>query len=678
MEASVSIVVPTHNRQEMLRAVIGALEKQTYDGEMEYVIVLDGCTDGTREMLSNLSLRRPTRAVELPGLGAAAARNRGASAATGEYLLFIDDDVIPSPSLVAEHMEWHRRCPGSAIVGACPFGLGAGISRLGQFGRDWWHAQYQLMAATNHKNTFRDFLTGNASLPRQVFIELGGFDESFRHAGREDFEFGLRLLEAEIAIQFNPEAYGHHYPADGFMRVMRRAWVHGKADVILARKHPSVLPFTDLATFRQQGGYVKAAVRWLIFKFPSAGGVLGWLASRWLAATEQVLPQALWLRLSRLMIGYNYWQGVEEQGFSPAELRRLAEHTWAADPANRRIKFVRQDLADGLREISEIENYSDALALVSAPEGILGWVRVRLDGGKTCIPVEEMARALSEQLGWPHWCRIVHGRNDAHPWKSDEQPITWDSLMKALTSSRTRIRRRSNAELREDFTMLVEYPCEREVLWAAEVERAFGDSEVAAVMGPVVPAGVDTRGDELLWEMCGLEGGLFRWPTVLNSSLSPARAALELDAACHWLAVRNRVLDTMCEEKADQCLPVILRRLLEREYAVVYHPGAVMWRGGSESREGFRRTLAVGRTRLGRFATRALLLEEGSRLDVLNSTSRWLRWRIKRGLKSLIKQDTYPITACAAEVFFFGKGMIGETCRILLRRERSPGKRTAD
>ena len=91
-----SVVIPTYNRVERLTKVLSALAKQTVARcEFEVIVVSDGSTDGTDEYLENVDL--PYRLVysRQPNTGPSAARNHGTRLATGEIVLFIDDDVLP-------------------------------------------------------------------------------------------------------------------------------------------------------------------------------------------------------------------------------------------------------------------------------------------------------------------------------------------------------------------------------------------------------------------------------------------------------------------------------------------------------------------------------------------------------------------------------------------------------
>ncbi|HYN22100.1 MAG TPA: glycosyltransferase family A protein, partial [Thermoanaerobaculia bacterium] len=115
-----SVVIPTHNRLEVLAEVLQALEFQEAAPSFEVVVVDDGSTDGTAEWLRGRTFNLPLRVLIQTNSGPAAARNTGIAVAAGEWVAFLGDDTVPSPGWLAAHREAHRSRrddPHLAVIG---------------------------------------------------------------------------------------------------------------------------------------------------------------------------------------------------------------------------------------------------------------------------------------------------------------------------------------------------------------------------------------------------------------------------------------------------------------------------------------------------------------------------------------------------------------------------------
>jgi glycosyltransferase involved in cell wall biosynthesis len=214
----ISVIVPTHNRRALLERKLRALEREL--GDFEIIVVADGCADGTLEFLQNFGTKLNVQVLELPGLGAAAARNAGVRASSGRVLLFSDDDVIPRSGWVLAHANAHSQ-KNVVAVGRLelPTQLRDGVSFLGPKAL-WWNA------------------TGaNSSMSRVLFDRAGGYDEAFREYGGEDPDLGFRLLKSGAKFVFLDRAVAEHWD-EGFSSSLRKkARAAGIAHVRVWRKH---------------------------------------------------------------------------------------------------------------------------------------------------------------------------------------------------------------------------------------------------------------------------------------------------------------------------------------------------------------------------------------------------------------------------------------------------------
>lgn len=204
-DPSFSIVVPTFRRPDALHDTLGALLALDYEHSRYEIIVVD---DGADETTDGIVRRLRGQGVEISlqaqhQRGAASARNRGARLATGNLLLFIDDDLLVDPGHLQQHCETRDRHGDAIVNGAWEFAPNVLRSLRGTpFGRFRIDLERQFqqdaVCESAGDGCFKMALLGSwdLALRRDLFWELGGFDEEFPVAGAEDQDFSLRARAA--------------------------------------------------------------------------------------------------------------------------------------------------------------------------------------------------------------------------------------------------------------------------------------------------------------------------------------------------------------------------------------------------------------------------------------------------------------------------------------------------
>jgi GT2 family glycosyltransferase len=256
----VSVVIPTFNRCEQLKRLLVALAQQDYSApDVQIVVVSDGATDGTNDYLRSADVPVPITAVEQANAGPAAARNAGLRAATGELVVFLDDDIVPDRSLISEHVRAHRSGTDKTVaIGPMLTPSDVRLAAWVAWEQHMLERQYTAMEQGVYEATARQFYTGNASLRREAALRAGGFDATFKRA--EDIEFAYRLADEGFRFTFVPTARGYHYAERSFEAWLAIASAYGTTDVVLGRDHGREWLLTSVRDkFRGQ----LPPVRWL-------------------------------------------------------------------------------------------------------------------------------------------------------------------------------------------------------------------------------------------------------------------------------------------------------------------------------------------------------------------------------------------------------------------------------
>jgi len=322
----ISVIIPTYNRLDRLKCVLIGLERQSYAlDNFEVIVVSDGSTDATDEYLRSFVTPLRFHALTQRNQGVAVARNNGLKHATGNLVLFVDDDVVPAPQLLAEHMRAHAEQSDDVIV------LGPMLSPDNFIMSPWvrWEQamlakQYHAMLSGKFKPSARQFYTGNTSLLRTHLLAAGSFDTNFRRA--EDVELAYRLAQRGLRFIFYPTAIGYHYAERSFRSWIEIPYAYGQNDVIFTRdKQQDWLLPKVLSEFHNRNTLVKLLV-WLCVDHDR----LSRSAFAWLRGVSYAADRFGMERLVRIahsgMFNLRYYQGIaDELGGRTTFLEQLAQ-----------------------------------------------------------------------------------------------------------------------------------------------------------------------------------------------------------------------------------------------------------------------------------------------------------------------------------------------------------------
>ena len=149
----------------------------------------------TEDVLASLATPFPLRVIVQEQSGAGSARNHGAAHARAPFLLFLDDDVVAAPSLVAAHLVAQPAGGGVVGIGRIDKMLSPRPARWARSRQLAWRDHYDRLAA-GREARFTDCYGGNLCVPRISFAAVGGFAEDI--AVEHDVELGYRLARAGV------------------------------------------------------------------------------------------------------------------------------------------------------------------------------------------------------------------------------------------------------------------------------------------------------------------------------------------------------------------------------------------------------------------------------------------------------------------------------------------------
>ncbi|MEM6751430.1 MAG: glycosyltransferase [Cyanobacteria bacterium P01_C01_bin.38] len=191
-ELTVSVIIPVHNGGDSFRQCLSSLEKSTISPS-EIIVVSDADTDGSWLVAQEFG----AKVIRMPvNGGPAKARNLGASVATSDILYFVDADVVVSSRAIAQVKKgFENDSKLAALIGSYDDEPGAS-NFLSQYKNLFHHYNHQI--ASEEAFTFWGAC---GAIRREVFLSLGGFDESYKRPSIEDIELGYRIRGAGYKIR---------------------------------------------------------------------------------------------------------------------------------------------------------------------------------------------------------------------------------------------------------------------------------------------------------------------------------------------------------------------------------------------------------------------------------------------------------------------------------------------
>jgi GT2 family glycosyltransferase len=225
----VSIIVPTYNGAGRIAACLEALCQQAAGRPVEVLVVDDGSTDSTAQVVGRFP---GVRLIRQANSGPAAARNRGALEARGSLLLFTDDDCVPTAGWLDAMLVPFS---DTEVVGVKGIYRTRQKSIVARFVQVEYEDRYRIMSAVRDI----DFVdTYSAGFVRARFLEIDGFDTSFRVACAEDAELSYRMAARGWKLRFHPAAVVYHSHPSTLSSYLKKKYKFAFWRVLAVRKNP--------------------------------------------------------------------------------------------------------------------------------------------------------------------------------------------------------------------------------------------------------------------------------------------------------------------------------------------------------------------------------------------------------------------------------------------------------
>jgi glycosyltransferase involved in cell wall biosynthesis len=191
---TLSVIIPVHNGGDNFRRCLSSIAAAVPPAN-EIIVVADGDTDGSWHFAEEFGAQ--VLRVPVPQ-GPAHARNFGAQSAQGDILFFIDADVVIAPDAISKVKSTFNNNPQLAALFGSYDDEPAEMNFLSQYKNLIHHYVHQMS-----REEASTFWAGCGAIRRQIFMEFGGFDESYRKPSIEDIELGYRLRKAGYHIRLS-------------------------------------------------------------------------------------------------------------------------------------------------------------------------------------------------------------------------------------------------------------------------------------------------------------------------------------------------------------------------------------------------------------------------------------------------------------------------------------------
>ncbi len=243
-----SVVMPTHNRPDILGETLEAYAAQTLPRDQWELVLVDDASrndvgalaDAAKPRIELQYQRNETRQ------GPGPTRNTAIAMAKGKYLLFTGDDIVPEPDFLERHLAAHAKLGDTydAVVGQTVWHRALPVSDFMKYVTGEGGQQFNYNAILHNQTAhYGYFYTSNVSISRKLLMtQETAFSDRFKGYGYEDTELGLRLAQAGMNLFYDSGAVGAHFHPMTDEQIIRRQYRVGRMLAYFASMHPGEMP----------------------------------------------------------------------------------------------------------------------------------------------------------------------------------------------------------------------------------------------------------------------------------------------------------------------------------------------------------------------------------------------------------------------------------------------------
>ncbi|MEI7998225.1 MAG: glycosyltransferase [Candidatus Omnitrophota bacterium] len=228
---TVSVIVPAYNAQDTIGKTLRALIEQDYSQTFEIIVVDDGSTDQTADVVHSFTT---VRYFHQPNAGPAAARNQGACLAQGNFLAFTDSDCIPHKDWLSKITQGFVASDVAVVMGSYGIANSENLLAFCVYKEIIFRHEYLL---SDFPKVFGSY---NFCIKRNVFEQVKGFNISYLNASGEDNDLSYKIINAGWRIYFERKALVDHYHPTQIRKYLKEQFRHGFWRVRMYVSHPSM------------------------------------------------------------------------------------------------------------------------------------------------------------------------------------------------------------------------------------------------------------------------------------------------------------------------------------------------------------------------------------------------------------------------------------------------------